>query len=323
MFGFKYINDSPIIDVASHPDLQGNANGPSLIKAPDWLPDAPGKYLLYFAHHEGQSIRLASSDRLDGPWEISPVNPVELRDSQFATSPPLETDLDPEAKAYLDKGDDSNIPHIASPDVWVDHESRQIRMYFHGRLQNGIQRTRLALSKNSFDFEVQKPLLGLPYFKVFRHQNWFYALAMPGQLYRSRDGLSNFETGPKITKESIRHHALLRHADSWYVFWTRVGDTPERILVSRLETNRDWLQWSMGEATELHRAVKAWEGGDLEPRPSQYGAIMQRVNQLRDPAIYQENGKIYLLYSIAGEQGVAIGELNPVNNQFNAGCTTV
>ncbi len=309
MFTFKFINDSPIIDVASHPHLLDNANGPSLIKAPDWLPDTPGKYLLYFAHHHGQSIRLASSDRLDGPWEISPFNPVDLTNSQFATSPPLETDLHSEAKAYIDKGDDDSVPHIASPDVWVDHESRQIRLYFHGRMQNGIQRTRLALSNNGLDFEVQNTILGLPYFKIFPHQDWFYALAMPGQLYRSRDGLSNFEPGPQITKEPIRHHALLRHADSWYVFWTRVGDAPERILVSRLDTDRDWLQWSMGEATELHRAVKHWEGVDLEPCPSAYGAIMQRVNQLRDPAIYEENGNIYLLYSIAGEQGIAIGEL--------------
>jgi hypothetical protein len=36
---------------------------------------------------------------------------------------------------------------------------------------------------------------------------------------------------------------------------------------------------------------------------------MQPVNQLRDPAIFEEDGRIYLLYAIAGEQGIAIGEL--------------
>jgi hypothetical protein len=36
---------------------------------------------------------------------------------------------------------------------------------------------------------------------------------------------------------------------------------------------------------------------------------MKPVNQLRDPAIFKENGKIYLLYAVAGEQGIAIGEL--------------
>jgi hypothetical protein len=47
----------------------------------------------------------------------------------------------------------------------------------------------------------------------------------------------------------------------------------------------------------------------MMPRASQYGGSMQRVNQLRDPAIFEEAGKIYLLYAIAGEQGIAIGEL--------------
>jgi len=33
------------------------------------------------------------------------------------------------------------------------------------------------------------------------------------------------------------------------------------------------------------------------------------VRQLRDPGIYRENGKTYLLYSVAGENGIAIAEL--------------
>jgi len=30
---------------------------------------------------------------------------------------------------------------------------------------------------------------------------------------------------------------------------------------------------------------------------------------LRDPAIFEEYGRIYLLYSVAGESGIAIAEL--------------
>jgi hypothetical protein len=36
---------------------------------------------------------------------------------------------------------------------------------------------------------------------------------------------------------------------------------------------------------------------------------MVPVRQLRDPAIYQEDGRTYLLYSVAGEHGIAIAEL--------------
>ena len=39
---------------------------------------------------------------------------------------------------------------------------------------------------------------------------------------------------------------------------------------------------------------------------------MQPVNQLRDPAIFEEGGRIFLLYAIAGEQGIAIGELSKI-----------
>ncbi len=34
-----------------------------------------------------------------------------------------------------------------------------------------------------------------------------------------------------------------------------------------------------------------------------------RVRQLRDPGIFSDNRRTYLLYSIAGESGLAIGEL--------------
>jgi hypothetical protein len=80
-------------------------------------------------------------------------------------------------------------------------------------------------------------------------------------------------------------------------------------LLSTLNTTADWQQWRFAETHEIHRAQKSWEGADMMPRASQYGACMQPVNQLRDPAIFEDNGKIYLLYTVAGEQGIAIGEL--------------
>jgi hypothetical protein len=43
--------------------------------------------------------------------------------------------------------------------------------------------------------------------------------------------------------------------------------------------------------------------------PSYRGAINHQVNQLRDPAIFEEEGRLYLLYAVAGEHGIAIAEL--------------
>lgn len=309
MFSFHYLNDAPIISADAHPELDGNVNGPSLICAPDWLDSPPGKYLLYFAHHEGNSIRLAVADQLTGPWRIVTPAPLDLEHSLFALNPPCADDLDPEAKAFIDTGADGTYPHIASPDVWVDHETEQIRLYYHGRLEDGRQRSRVAMSRNGLSFTARMETIGLPYLRIFMRNGWFYAITMPGQLYRSRDGLGNFEKGPVLTSEPIRHHAILEHEDQCYVFWTRVGDRPERILVSLLNFEAPWQDWKLGETREIHRAGKIWEGADMAPDASQYGAVMQSVNQLRDPAIFQQDDKIYLLYAVAGEQGIAIGEL--------------
>jgi len=309
VFSFDCLVDAPLISVDRHPQLGGNINGPSLIRCPDWLDRRPAKYLLYFAHHEGRSIRMATSDHLGGPWKLHQPDPLALENSGFAVAAPAVTDLHPEAQGFIDSGADGNYPHIASPDVWVDHQDQQVRLYYHGRMHNGLQRTRVAVSTNGFDFVAQAQILAQPYLRIFRQDDYYYAIAMPARLYRSRDGLGDFDEGPCLTDEPIRHHALLNYQGQWYVFWTRVGDTPERILVSRLETGADWRDWRFGETAEVHRAQESWEGADLPADASRYGGIMQPVNQLRDPAIFEEDGRVYLLYAIAGEQGIAIGEL--------------
>ena len=300
MFSFHYLQDAPILDNERYPELGGNINGPALIRAPDWIESPPARYLLYFAHHLGNSIRLALADSLSGPWKLAATPPLTLENSLFATA---QTEIDPE--------DGENYPHIASPEIWVDHQRRQIRLYYHGRMQDGSQQTRVAISDDGLNFTARaEPITG-PYLRVFFFEDWFYGLSMPALLSRSRDGLSGFESGPRLTDEAIRHHALLQLDRTWYVFWTRVGDCPERILVSRLDTAGDWSNWHLTDTAELHRATRTWEGSELPPRASEYGAALQPLNQLRDPAIYREDDRIYLLYSVAGEQGIAIAEIRP------------
>jgi hypothetical protein len=52
-----------------------------------------------------------------------------------------------------------------------------------------------------------------------------------------------------------------------------------------------------------------YEGGDLPRQPSKRGLVMEPVCQLRDPAIFHEDGRTYLLYAVAGEHGIAIAEI--------------
>ncbi len=124
MFKFDYLTDAPIISADHWSELDGNVNGPSLIRCPAWVDPAPAKYLLYFAHHEGRSIRLALSDHLQGPWRLQQPPPLALEDSLFAFTPPAMEALDPEARSYIENDQDGNYPHIASPDLWIDEENQ-------------------------------------------------------------------------------------------------------------------------------------------------------------------------------------------------------
>lgn len=48
----------------------------------------------------------------------------------------------------------------------------------------------------------------------------------------------------------------------------------------------------------------------LPLKPSVRGAARSPVRELRDPAIFVEAGRTYLLYSVAGESGIAIAEVH-------------
>ncbi len=43
--------DAPILTPATHPSIGENIQGPSLIRVPDWVPEALGRYYLYFVDH--------------------------------------------------------------------------------------------------------------------------------------------------------------------------------------------------------------------------------------------------------------------------------
>ena len=51
------VQPSLIFSCETHPELGNNINGPSVIRVPSWIRGAPGKYLMYFAHHNGDYIR--------------------------------------------------------------------------------------------------------------------------------------------------------------------------------------------------------------------------------------------------------------------------
>ena len=184
-------------------------------------------------------------------------------------------------------------------------------MYFHGLDGLGIQVSRAAVSSNGIDFAARPEVLGQPYLRAFRYDGWTYALTMPGQFLRSRDGLTGFESGPSLFGPNMRHAAVLVRGDVLHVFWSRVGDAPERILRSTIRLDGDWMDWSESEPVEVLRPVHPWEGADAPVEPSVRSVAPGHVNQLRDPAVFDDGDRLFLLYAVAGESGIALAELDP------------
>lgn len=292
---------NPIIRPDMIPGRGGaNINGPSLIRVPEWAANRLGRYYLYFAHHSGNSIRLAYADKLEGPWTIHKGGVLQLTEVPAC------------------KG------HIASPDVHVDEVRKEIRLYFHGPVrEGGGQNSFLALSPDGLKFVPRDEVLGISYFRVFRWQESWWAMAKGGQFYRSSDGMTGFEKGPNPlddavkndadpTKSHPRHVAVRVEGDTLWVYFTSIGDSPERILRSKILLNEDWKTWKASTPIEILRPETDWEGAKLPLTVSIAGAASGPENALRDPCLFTDvDGRDYLLYSVAGEMGIAIADSMP------------
>ena len=312
--------DRPLIGPDIHPSVGVNIQGPSLIRVPDWVENPLGRYYLYFADHKGLYIRLAYADNLTGPWQIHQPGSLPIEDSYFSVSRPeisqrrldeLVAAREASGVAYSHNFElELTEPHIASPDVHVDEANRTIIMYYHGLQDAGRQHSRVATSSDGINFVAKEEDLGRTYMRAFKHEDMTYVLAMPGQFYRSADGFSNFETGPRLFASNMRHSAVIVRDNNLYVFWTRVGDVPESILLSSIDIRDDWTQWQESDERIVLQPEYDWEGANAPLEPSMRSTAYGHVNQLRDPALFVEDGVVYLLYVVAGESGIALARID-------------
>ena len=275
------LSNNPIIRPEMDSRMGANINGPSLIRVPDWVENPLGKYYLYFAHHQGKYIRLAYANELEGPWTTYEKGVLDLENAYCSS-------------------------HVASPDVHVFDDRREIRMYYHGPIPGKGQQSKVALSQNGLEFVAKPEDLGYSYFRVFHWKEYTYAMGMPGIFYRSRDGITDFEEGPTLFTEDMRHTALQLDDHILTVYYSNAFDCPERILSATIDLNPDWMEWTHTEPLVVLEPEEDYEGADLPLVPSERGSSHERVRQLRDPCIYREGGDTYLLYSVAGESGIAI-----------------
>lgn len=324
-----------------------NINGPSVIRVPDWIApenrtDPDATYYMYFAHHGGNYIRMAWAMDIEGPWHLYQVG------SGVGSGDRGVLDLGSDDEINIGNGI-TIYDHVASPDVFVDDINQRIVMYFHGPTRvNGSssQKSLVATSSYGLDFtsSIEPVRLGRFYFRVFEYQGNLYATSNSGYLFKAldpndpwtpptgfdfKDDLwairsdspfqndiddANFADVPDEPLR-VRHSTVRLVADTMQVLYTRIGDCPERIMMSTMDLSvGDYELWdSTFPPRENLQAELDWEGGDIPPTNSQGSTAPENVNQLRDPYIFKDNdGTLYLFYCGRGEDAIGVAHIRPV-----------
>jgi hypothetical protein len=313
---------NPLITVETSTSLGDNVNGPTVVRAPAWVGRPLGRYYLYFAHHMGAFIRLAYADAITGPWKVHEPGVLRVGDTAFFRPQPDPTETL-----------DDFYTHVASPEIHVDAARQRVVMWFHGWWTEGQQWpsspgdardwarrhgygqfTQAAESSDGIHFEVRPSIIKTSYLRVFQYGGSLYGMARLGRLLRAKDPSASWELGPNAFREGpyadrVRHVAVVLRGQTLHVFYTGIGDAPERIMLSTIDLKGDWSSWKASEPVEVLRPDMAYECASLPDAPSEGGDVKGRVRQLRDPFVFEESGKMYLFYTICGEQGIAAAEL--------------
>jgi hypothetical protein len=309
---------NPLITVASAASLGGNVNGPTVIRVPDWIERPLGRYYMYFANHMGETIRLAYADELEGPWRIHEPGVLDVRATAFYR--PQPDPEGPRADFYT---------HVASPEILIDEEGRRLVMWFHGWWTNGErwpetlpaarawarergygQITQVAESADGLAFMVRPTLTRTSYLRVFALDGWLYGVSRLGTMSRSTGATESFEVGTGLFEGGpyqgrVRHVALVLRARTLDVYFTAIGDAPERVMLARVDLRGDWTTWRAGAAVEVLRPEAVYECVHLPEAPSEAGDIAIPVRQIRDPFVFEEDGRAILFYAACGEQAIA------------------
>jgi hypothetical protein len=342
-FSIERFPGNPVIDRVAGELGYININGPSVIRVPDWIENPLGRYYMYFAHHKGSYIRLAYSQNPAGPWRLHPGGALGIAESFFPQEyekqpaagkvllqlfeifpPQVARDMlllvyraqvtDPATRRARGTTEAANVKaHIASPEVVVDEDNQRLLMYFHGLLENGSQGSRVAVSADGLTFTALEPLIRTNYLRAFDWKGKHYLMGMPGVLYRSDSREGPFEIRSRTLFEpDMRHAGLHLDGSTLYVFWSRVGDAPESILLSTVDlSSPDWDDWRATAPLPVLRPELPWEGSELPVLPSLRGEMDTATHELRDPYVFADSdGTLYLYYTGAGERAIGIARLN-------------
>ena len=107
----------------------------------------------------------------------------------------------------------------------------------------------------------------------------------------------------------ILHSATWVREDSLFLFLSRKSDAPDYIILSVVPLNGDWTTRRASRPIETLRPEAPCEGIEFPMKPSKKGGGINR-QELRDPYLFHDDDRSYLIYSVAGEMGLAIAEIS-------------
>ncbi len=313
------------MSVDTSPSPGDDVNGPSVIRVPDWIPHPLGHYYMYFAHHKGSFIRLAYANTLQGPWKIYEPGVLNVRETIFYRPQPDSPG-----------GADAPYTHVASPEILVDNANKRLIMYVHGMWTDGKrwpdeakaaqkwirenhygQFTQTTESGDGIHFAVRPGItLRSSYLRIFSWRGEYYGMSRLGVLSLTDDPMAaTFEAGPNPFgggqyAGKVRHVAVLPRGDKLYVFFSAIGDAPEKILLSTIALNDDWRTWKASAPVEVLAPREKYECAELPVTVSKAGESEGKEHALRDPALFDENGRVFLFYSVCGEQGIGAADVS-------------
>lgn len=322
------VGDAPIVRPEMLAGTDGeNINGPALIRVPSWVTNPLGKYYLYFAHHNGKYVRLAYADDLAGPWQMHAPGVMKLEEQRavkgHVASPEVVVD---EARRQIVLFYHGNHPEKKPSAERVPGEETP-------------QLTAAAMSPDGLHFMATNVVVGPAYLRVFHHRDRWYALNHSGELRvadrlgapfvpvaqvigpdiedavdparRGEPGATPADQRPSNGpfRYSIRHIGTDVWRDRLIVYFSCAGHRPERILATVVDLVGPPEQWRARGVVEVLRPERVWEGSTLPLGYSRGGVTRERVNQLRDPAVFREGEAAWLIYSVAGENGLGLARL--------------
>jgi hypothetical protein len=153
------------------------------------------------------------------------------------------------------------------------------------------------------------------FIRVFARGGGLYGMARLGVLLRAPDALASVEVGPNAFRDTaygstrVRHVALVPSGNRLLVFFTAIGDAPERMLMSTIDMTTPWTDWKAGAPVDVMQPERDYECANLPIAKSAVGDIFEPARQIRDPHVLEDEGRTYLFYVTCGEQGVAGAEI--------------